>query len=281
MNAIVDGNDTSAGPFMRLRAMACRTAMLGLLAFGGVAAAASLQGVVFEDLDDDGVHDTGEAPIAGATVNLRYINDATVQPAVLTDALGQFSFSGLAAGTYELTSVSIDGYYDGKTTPGSAGGESVTGPFAENIYFINLQDETAGTGYLFAKVPHAAAPMTADLYVYLLLTGGTTHPAGMPVDAYLFVANQGYRTLPARVSLSLPAGVSIESFEPDQGTFDAVTGIWTIDSFGGSSMAGVPFKLRATGTGSTTVDALVEITDPAITDPEPGNDTSSVTFEIE
>jgi hypothetical protein len=56
----------------------------------------SVSGVVFEDLDHDGIHDAGEPGVAGAAVKLVSNNPANpgqVIASTLTDANGQYSFS--------------------------------------------------------------------------------------------------------------------------------------------------------------------------------------------
>ncbi len=57
--------------------------------------AGTLSGVVFADLDRDGVRDTGEPGIAGATVVVRQV-DGALNRQVTTDAAGSYQFTGPA-----------------------------------------------------------------------------------------------------------------------------------------------------------------------------------------
>jgi cyclophilin family peptidyl-prolyl cis-trans isomerase len=68
----------------------------------------SITGTVFTDLNGSGQLDSGDPGVAGRTVFLN--NDKTGQPdsnnpSTTTDANGKFSFSGLAAGTYNVMEV--------------------------------------------------------------------------------------------------------------------------------------------------------------------------------
>jgi len=94
---------------------------------------ASLSGYVYVDGNNNGVKDSAEAPIAGVKLSLL---DADGNPAgvtVTTDANGYYSFTGLKPGTYGVTEVQPDGYYDGLDAAGTAGGtahnpgDSITG----------------------------------------------------------------------------------------------------------------------------------------------------------
>ncbi|HUY90417.1 MAG TPA: SdrD B-like domain-containing protein [Pirellulales bacterium] len=68
----------------------------------------SIEGTVFTDLNGNGTLDSGEAGVAGRTVFLNVDNtgvpDAS-NPSTTTDASGNFVFSGLAAGTYQVMEV--------------------------------------------------------------------------------------------------------------------------------------------------------------------------------
>ena len=66
--------------------------------------AGTLSGVVFADLDRNGVRDSGEPGVAGATAVVRQVSGALNRQAT-TDAAGTYQFTGLPAGDYELTVV--------------------------------------------------------------------------------------------------------------------------------------------------------------------------------
>jgi hypothetical protein len=82
---------------------------------------ASIQGTKWEDLDRDGVRDGGEPAMAGATIyldlNANGVRDESggqLEPAAMTDASGNYSFSGLTPGEYivrELPVPSVEQTY--------------------------------------------------------------------------------------------------------------------------------------------------------------------------
>ena len=65
---------------------------------------ASIGNFVWLDLDRDGMQDAGEPGLAGVTVLLLSPN-GTVLQSTTTDANGQYLFSGLPAGSYQLVFV--------------------------------------------------------------------------------------------------------------------------------------------------------------------------------
>ncbi len=80
-----------------------------------------LSGVVFVDRDRDCLYDSGEAPIAGAKVNLYDVGGALVATTT-TDAAGRYRFQNLKPGTYTVREEQPAGYLQGGQKAGSAGG---------------------------------------------------------------------------------------------------------------------------------------------------------------
>jgi hypothetical protein len=74
-----------------------------------LAGTASISGAVYNDLNNNTVHETGEAGIKNARVYLDYDNDGVwdkgKEPTTLTDKRGSFSFQKLGAGTYRLRQI--------------------------------------------------------------------------------------------------------------------------------------------------------------------------------
>ncbi len=68
----------------------------------------SIGDYVWEDLDNDGVHDPGEPGIAGVTLTLS--RDGVVVGAAVTEAAGGYLFTGLKAGHHTVDSGGKDGY---------------------------------------------------------------------------------------------------------------------------------------------------------------------------
>ncbi len=86
--------------------------------------AASIQGSVYNDVNNDGLKGAGEAGIPGATVTLTGTDDRgqAVSIALLTGPDGSYNFSGLRPGSYTVTETQPANYADGKDTAGTAGG---------------------------------------------------------------------------------------------------------------------------------------------------------------
>src|ERR1019366_4780980 len=69
----------------------------------GTVASDSISGTVFNDLNNDGLQDDAEPGISGVVMYIDLDNAGVFQagdPEVTTDALGNFTFTGLTAGTY-------------------------------------------------------------------------------------------------------------------------------------------------------------------------------------
>ncbi len=71
----------------------------------------TLSGTVYEDDDNDGVLDAGESGIAGVTLEL--YQGMTLVDTTTTDANGNYTFTNVAAGTYEIREVQPSTYLDG------------------------------------------------------------------------------------------------------------------------------------------------------------------------
>lgn len=136
----------------------------------------SIAGVVYEDLNNNGVQDAGENGIANAEVKLTgvdaYGND--VEITVTTNANGEYLFdrqnpagsdhsylNSANADGYTITQVLPTGYFDGKDQVGNAalGGGSHTQDTTELttdlISGIKLGRDEDATGYLFGEVQGA------------------------------------------------------------------------------------------------------------------------------
>ncbi len=61
---------------------------------------ASISGIVFEDIDRDGVPDEGEPPWEGKGIWVLTEDGSTFLTSAVTDAAGRYTISGLASGTY-------------------------------------------------------------------------------------------------------------------------------------------------------------------------------------
>jgi hypothetical protein len=73
----------------------------------------TISGAVYNDANDNGVLDPGEASLGGWTVFIDPDNDghlATGDPKATTDASGNYRFTGLIAGTYNIYMVPWTGW---------------------------------------------------------------------------------------------------------------------------------------------------------------------------
>ncbi|MGI6420209.1 MAG: SdrD B-like domain-containing protein [Thermoguttaceae bacterium] len=115
----------------------------------------SLSGYVYEDLNDNGQRDAGEAGIAGVTLTLL---DAAGQPTgttAATDGGGFYRFDGLKPNmTYGVSEAQPAGYYDGRDAAGSAGG-AAQNP-GDMITGALLSVGVHGENYNFGELPPAS-----------------------------------------------------------------------------------------------------------------------------
>lgn len=89
---------------------------------------ASISGSVYADANNDGTRDLDEDGIGGVALGLAG-TDAFGQPVVAfttTDDDGNWSFDGLAAGTYRVTETQPPSHLDGAERVGSGGGDAST-----------------------------------------------------------------------------------------------------------------------------------------------------------
>jgi len=115
----------------------------------------SIAGRVFRDFADNGIVDGDDNGIAGIQVSLSGTAfDGTPIGVIniLSDANGNYQFSNLPQGTYQVSegSVADPSLTDGIDSAGTAGGSTAVN---DVISAIALPANTAATGYLFAEVP--------------------------------------------------------------------------------------------------------------------------------
>jgi hypothetical protein len=100
-------------------------------------ASGSVSGVVFNDLNGDGMQEPGEPGLPGWTVNL--LSGPTVVGSAVSGANGSYTITNVAAGTYTLAEVLMPGYTQtappppGTYTVTVAVGQAVTGKNFGNV----------------------------------------------------------------------------------------------------------------------------------------------------
>ena len=161
----------------------------------------SLSGYVYEDLDNDGVRDNGEAGIGDVTLTLLDAAGNPTTTTTVTDSSGFYKFTDLAPdATYGVTETQPGGYYDGLDTAGTAGGtannpgDSITGAmlgfaFHGKEYNFGELPPASISGRVHGElngdcIPDPGEPLLEGVTIYLLDASGnridstTTDEAG-------------------------------------------------------------------------------------------------------
>jgi uncharacterized protein (DUF2141 family) len=143
--------------------------------------AASLSGCVYVDANDNGVMDPGEKGIPGTTISLTGTDDLG-QPVHFmqnTAADGTYSFGHLRPGSYTITETQPSGYFDGKDSLGSAGGNLGNDTFSD----ILLTPGQSGINYKFGELQGTL--ISGSVYVDLndngIMEGGEPGIAGVTI----------------------------------------------------------------------------------------------------
>jgi protocatechuate 3,4-dioxygenase beta subunit len=95
-----------------------------------------ISGLKFQDTNGNGVQDTGEPGLQNWTIDLTNLGTGTVQTAT-TDANGNYSFTGLLAGTYQVSEEQQTGWT--QTTSNPAAITVTSGTSVSGIDFGNFQ----------------------------------------------------------------------------------------------------------------------------------------------
>ncbi len=130
------------------------------------AAPGTISGVVWSDVNNNGVREAGEDPIAGVTVTLNGPGGAVT---AVTDADGKYTFSGLGAGVYTVTETQQVQYLDGVEVPGS----DATSP-SNDVISVTLAAGASSANNDFAELP----PGTVSGTVFVDADGSGALSAG-------------------------------------------------------------------------------------------------------
>jgi protocatechuate 3,4-dioxygenase beta subunit len=116
----------------------------------------STGGSVFEDSNGNGIKDTGEPGIAGATLTLTgtSIIDGTITPKTATTGSdGTYTFASLTPGTYTIAETQPTGFTDGKDANGTPAAKTVTN---DKFAGIDLTTSPTSGAFNFGEVKGAS-----------------------------------------------------------------------------------------------------------------------------
>ena len=125
---------------------------------------AKVSGFVYQDNNNNGKFDAGDAPLANASVTISGTPTGGAGPisqTELTTANGSYSFT-VPPGNYTITQPNITGYTRGADTVGNLGGTAAPGALT-----VSLANGDVGTDYNFGEVlpPPVVAPKVSG-FVY-------------------------------------------------------------------------------------------------------------------
>jgi hypothetical protein len=122
-------------------------------------APASVAGFVYQDMNDNGIKEGGEAGIPGVTIALTGTNDlGSVSLSTTTAADGSYQFHNLRPGNYSITQTEPTGYLHGKNGLGSLGGTLAS----DQVIGLNVNAGALGNNYDFAEL----VPANLSGFVY-------------------------------------------------------------------------------------------------------------------
>ncbi len=172
-------------------------------------APASLGDWVWHDADLDGLQDGGEPGLAGVTVTL-YDGSGVVVATTVTDADGAYSFTGLAAGTYQVGFSTPEGYVFSAAGQGldpalDSNPDPATGRTADIVLVAGQHDATIDAGLHQAPL---GDPCSLGDFVWLDYDADGIQDAGEPgLDGVI-------------VTLYSYSGVELESMPTYQGWYE-------------------------------------------------------------
>jgi uncharacterized repeat protein (TIGR01451 family) len=218
---------------------------------GPVQNPSTLSGTVYNDTNNNGVKDSGEAGIANVAVEL-LDKLGNVQTTVYTDANGNYSFKNLAANTtYRIVEVQPSGFNDGKDKQDPAG--SSTGitkiTVTNDIYAITVggAGNAVGTGYNFGEIgplaPSATRTVSGTFNSTAIASGNTIWFSSVvkmnglsstgTTDVHVRLANSSITLTPKTgpaITIPVPNALSTFSSSTTDATatttFDSTNNIW-------------------------------------------------------
>jgi hypothetical protein len=207
-----------------------------------------LSGTVYLDSNNSGTFVQGDPGIAGVQITLKgnlgpgpanQVNLTTT-----TDANGNWSFTNLAAGVYQVSEKQSPGYKDGQAQAGSAGGNATR----NSISNIQLADGVQASGYNFGELqgplpPAPKPPKPGSSVSSLSSTPGITYISGNSSD-YPFTSSNPLTSVGFNESDVLAAA----AINTNNGAFD----VWYTDEHALTLGVSQLTIINANGTSTTT-----------------------------
>ncbi|XWW46170.1 carboxypeptidase regulatory-like domain-containing protein [Fibrella sp. USSR17] len=206
---------------------------------------AALGDFVFEDVNKDGVQDSNDLPIAGATVTL--LQNGSPVATTTTDASGLYSFTGLTPGTpYSVSFTTPAGF--STTTGANVGGDDGLDSDPVNGVTASL---TLGAGEVNASLDAGfVRPLVAAVSYALAKSVDQSRAEKGGVVTYTISLTNTSPTTGTNVlvtdAFSTSALSVVGSATVTAGTFVASTtgGLWTIPSLAGGAVASLSFQAQ-------------------------------------
>jgi protocatechuate 3,4-dioxygenase beta subunit len=131
--------------------------------FGYVEDAGAISGVVYADVNNNGIVGNNEVGIGGVTVTLQLRGtngQFTNLRTTTTDAAGFYVFNDLAPGTYRVIETHPTNYIDGQEAVGTLGGTTTNDRFE-----LTMTQNQIGVGYNFGERGLTASNVTKRLFL--------------------------------------------------------------------------------------------------------------------
>ncbi len=213
----------------------------------GEVVSAQLAGSVYEDLNDDGTFNAGDAALAGVTLVLTGTNDlAAITPVTVTTAAdGSYSFTALRPGTYTVSETQPAGFLNRTNTAGATTNGTPGTVVGDAIQTVVLNSAGTSPGNNFGEV----RPVQLSGSVYHDVNDDGTFDAGdAPLAGVTLVLtgtdDLGNPVTPATVTTAADGSYSFTNLRP--GTYS----VSETQPVGYTDRTNTPGTAFAPGTGT-------------------------------
>jgi len=188
-----NSSTVTVGPCPPTQAVA-HTATFSASAITAPTTLSTLSGIVYNDLNRNGIYDGGDVGIPNTMVYLSGLladNCCSPGQAIETDSNGNYAFLSLPAGTYSVSFDPPAGYSQGAKNVGSLGGLVTTTGFSN----IGITGGQNGANYNFGMLPIGiSAPSITGNTVSYTITNNSTAALTLKWLQYTFPTGDGNLT---------------------------------------------------------------------------------------